>query len=153
MVFLKNYNGVKIEVSENGEFHCDIIMNLPFGRSEHFFFNQLEDLEGKIDEVINSRKDINYESIYIAISNSEPEIREIKIESILGNKIFYNDGSNSGYYSRKLVVDEEFLSNPDFIELKKIIRELDLKEVELNSIYNKLEDLNMRYQSIVKKYL
>ena len=125
-------NGVKIYVSESGQFYCNCINNSD--EIKEATFKSL-----KMDSIVKAIGDFNSPSAkvgekYYAIDTYNPRIKELVVKNTVGTRLFFTDGTSSLNYGT--LYTEEILKN-------KFISDFSDLEKEVKAIDKKLEDLRI----------
>jgi hypothetical protein len=131
MSLVKEYNGVKIFVSQNGEFYCDVIANTNDYKNKTFGSFKLQSVESAID---------NYDG-RVVDGNEYYDIQEsillpLKVTSRVGNRLFFNDNTDTSHYNRKKLYPKSIETTPEFKELEIIFKKINDTNIQIKKLYD-----------------
>lgn len=133
MNLVKEYKGVKIFVSHKGEFYCDVNKNTNDYKNKTFVSKKLESLEKAIDDF--KKQKIDGKKYYdIIVYNTT--IKPLKVVQQVGNRFFFDDGTDTAYYTRETLYPESIDTTQEFKELELLfeqIRETENKVSQLKA--------------------
>lgn len=132
MNLVKEYKGVKIFVSIQGEFYCDAISNSNDYKKKTFASAKLTSIEKAIDDF--SGQDLDGNSYY-EITTYNQKMSKIKIVKKVGDRLFFDDGTDTSNTSRRLLYHSKIEESPLFQEIKGIFNELAECQQEINKLY------------------
>lgn len=142
MTKIKNYNGVDIYVSSNGVFYCDPVNNSRDFWEKKFHSEKLASLEKALDNYGGAKIDDGL--YYYSFTDGFAMITKLTVISKLGNRLFFNDGTNSASQSRKVLYPSSIESQPEFLEIKAGFEKMN----EINSEINKLNLAKSSHRTI-----
>lgn len=116
MSLVKNYRGVDIYVSPEGEFYCDVKFNSSKYHQKTVNSFKLLSIEKAIDGYKGEEIDGN--SFYVIEPHSN-DFKKIKVIKRIGNRLFFDDETDTSMWSRRDLYDESIENHPCFEEIKK----------------------------------
>ena len=132
MNLVKEHKGVKIFVSTLGEFYCDVNKNSNDYKVKTFSSNKLSSIEKAIDNFKGQEIDGNE---YYEIDVCYSKIKPLKVVRQVGDRLFFDDGTDSSNYSRRhlhpKIVDEK----QEFVDLVKLFEQIKVNTDEINRLY------------------
>jgi hypothetical protein len=131
MSLVKEYKGVKIFVSEQGEFYCDAIGNSNQYQNKTFSSTKLQSIEKAIDEFKGQEIDGN-EYYDITVYNST--LTHLKIISKVGNRLFFNDGTDTSIISRKTLYPKSVDEKQEFCDLVLLFERIKENQKEISKL-------------------
>ena len=132
MNLVKEYKGLKIFVSIDGEFYCDVINNSNDYKNKTFASEKLQSIEKAIDNF--SGQNVNGNEYYsIQIFNNK--IIPLKVTKFVGNRIFFDDGTDSSNGLRKLLYPKSIDKTQEFKDIKTILEQIEKNDIEIRNLY------------------
>lgn len=132
MNLVKEYKGLKIFVSNRGEFYCDVNTNSNDYKKKSFVSTKLQSIEKAIDEF--NGQEIDGDRYYdITVYNTT--ITPLKIVKCVGNRFFFNDGTDTSNYSRKSLYPKSIDEKQEFQDLKVLFEQIKENQKEINELY------------------
>ena len=125
MNLVKEHKGVKIFVSIQGEFYCDANTNSNDYKKKTFVSTKLQSIEKAIDDFKGQEIDGN---IYYDIAVYNTTLTPLRIVRQVGNRLFFDDGTDTSNYSRRNLY-------PKSIDEKQEFKDLELLFEKLKDIY------------------
>jgi len=123
---------VQIFVSTQGEFYCDANTNSNIYKNKTFSSVKLQSIEKAIDDFQGQKVDGN--SYYdIAVYNTT--LKLLKVTSRVGNRYFFDDGTDSSMHSRKTLYPKSVDQTKEFADLDLIFKEIRQNEKEIKDLY------------------
>jgi hypothetical protein len=155
MSLLKEYKCVKIYVSNDGEFYCDVVNNSDNYKVKTFASNKLQSVEKAIDTYQGS--EITDGKEYYDICIHSAKITLLKVVRKIGNRLFFNDGSdtaryNGMYSSRRLLFPKSIDTEVPFKALEMIIKKLEENRKETERLYKENRELIITAESFQKQF-
>ena len=132
MNLVKEHKGVKIFVSVQGKFYCDVNTNSNDYKNKTFVSTKLQSIEKAIDEFKGQKKDGN---IYYDINVYDTTLTPLKVEIQVGKSLFFDDGTNTSNYSRKALYPKSVDEKQEFKDLKILFERLKENQKEINRLY------------------
>ena len=141
---VRDYKGVNIFIDINGTFFCDCINNSNILENKTFNSDKLTSIIKAIDNFKgNEINEIFYKLNYYPI-----KIEKFKATSKVGNRLLFNDGTDSESYSRKNLYKENISKKEEFKKLivlekkeQRIYKEKAILEKELKIIRDEAKAL------------
>ena len=121
MNLVKEYKRVKIFVSHKGEFYCDANKNSNDYRNKTFVSKKLESLEKAIDNFKGQKIDGNK---YYDITVYNTTIKPLKVVQQIGNRFFFDDGTDTAHYSRGTLYPESIDTTQEFKDLELLLEQI-----------------------------
>jgi hypothetical protein len=115
MNLVKEHKGVKIFVSIQGEFYCDANLNSNDYKNKTFVSTKLQSIEKAIDDFKGQEIDGNR---YYDIAVYNTTLTPLRIVRQVGNRLFFNDGTDTSNYSRKTLYPKNVDEKQEFKDLK-----------------------------------
>ena len=145
MTTVKEYKGVKILVTDSGKFYCDVTNKSRDFEDATFKSEKLQSIEKAIDEYTPEEIDGN---TYYAFGRYSPSITKIKVVKKVGNRCFFNDGTDTSYDERKKLYPENTNRYPQF-ETAKLLQE-EYKETvrQIKELYSRQNHLMSKFQEL-----
>lgn len=132
MNLVKEHKGVKIFVSIQGEFYCDTNTNSNDYKKKTFVSAKLQSIEKAIDDFKGQEIDGNS---YYDIAVSTTTLTPLRIVRQVGNRLFFDDGTDTSNYSRKLLYPKVIDEKQEFKDLEFLFCQLKEKQKEINNLY------------------
>lgn len=155
MSLVKEHNGVKIFVSNQGEFYCDANTNSNDQSKKTFASTKLQSIEKAIDDFKGQEIDGNR---YYDIAVYNTTFTTLKVVRQVGNRLFFDDGTDTSSNSRKSLYPKVVDEKQEFKDLEIIFSQLkeNQKQIkELNEVQKQLRveaDKKLRCLSKVTVY-
>lgn len=151
MVLVKNYKGVDIYVTRNGEFYCDVTANSSDYKNKTFQSNKIQSIEKAIDNYQSS--DIDGDEYY-EIASYRNIFKKIKVIKKIGNRLFFDDGTETGAnrFDIKPLYNKEIENSPDFNKIKELTDELVRNDKLVSELYNKNRLIRNEIDAILKNF-
>lgn len=121
MSLVKEYKGVKIFVSHKGEFYCDANKNSDNYGNKTFVSNKLKSIEKAIDEFKGQKINGNR---YYDITVYNTTITPLKVVQQIGNRFFFDDGTDTAHWSRRELYPESVEEQQEFKDLVLLIGQI-----------------------------
>lgn len=144
---VKEYKGVKIFVSTQGEFYCDANTNSSDYKNKTFISTKLQSVEKAIDDFKGQEIDGNR---YYDIAVYNRTITPLKIVRQVGNRLFFNDGTDTSNYSRKALYPKSVDETNSFKELKLLFEQLRENQKEVDKLYEIQKQLRAEADKKIK---
>ena len=138
---VKEYKGVNIYVNPQGEFYCDVVKNSDQFKNKTFSSYKLPSLEKAIDEY--SGKELATGEYYYEINIYNGDIKKLTVISKVGNRIFFDDGSDTSMYTRKQLYPSSIEESKGYISIIEFARKIAENQEEIN----RLNKINEGYRS------
>lgn len=132
MNLVKEYKGIKIFVSIKGEFYCDANTNSSDYNKKTFVSTKLQSIEKAIDDFKGQEIDGNR---YYDISVYNTTLNPLRIVRKVGNRFFFDDGTDTSNYSRKKLYPKFVDEKQDFKDLEVLFQQLKENQKEINKLY------------------
>lgn len=132
MSLVKEYKGVKIYVSPTGEFYCDVNYNSDNYNSKTFLSTKLQSIERAIDNFEGGKIE---EEVYYDINMYIPKITVLKTIRKVGNRIFFDDGTDTSLVSRSKLYHRSISEKLEFKELENIFDKMKENNENIKKIY------------------
>ena len=130
MNLVKEHKGVKIFVSIQGEFYCDANTNSNDYKKKTFVSTKLQSIEKAIDDFKGQEIDGNR---YYDIANTT--LTPLRIVRQVGNRLFFDDGTDTSNYSRKSLYPKVVDEKQEFKDLELLFDQLKENQKEINKLY------------------
>ena len=139
MILIKEYKGVKIYVSTDGEFYCNPSTNSNELKNKTFGSTKLPSIEKAIDEFTGTpiENGNTYYDIPFYYYNPKP----LKVVKQIGTRLFFDDGTDSSMSSRKSLYPKSIDETKDFQKIKELSEEIDSIQKEINALTDKQHQL------------
>ncbi len=132
MNLVKEHKGVKIFVSIQGEFYCDANTNSNDYKKKTFVSTKLQSIEKAIDDFKGQEIEGNK---YYDIDVYNTTITPLKIVRQVGNRLFFDDGTDTSNYSRKSLYPKVVDEKQEFKDLVVLFEQLKENQKEINKLY------------------
>ena len=132
MNLVKEYKGVKIFVSVQGECYCDVNTNSNDYKKKTFVSTKLQSIEKAIDDFKMQKIDGNR---YYDIKVYNTTLTALKIVGRVGNRLFFDDGTDTSDYSRKSLYPKVVDETQEFKDLELLFNKLKENEKEIIKLY------------------
>ncbi len=129
---VKEYNGVKIFVSTQGEFYCDVITNSSDYKKKTFASTKLQSIEKAIDDFKGQEIDGNQ---YYDITVYNTTLTPLKVVRQVGSRLFFNDGTDTSNQSRKSLYPKNIDQKQEFNDIQNLFEQLKESQKEINKLY------------------
>lgn len=141
---VKSYKGVNIFITTDGEFFCDCINNSNILENKTFNSNKLT----SIIKAIDNFKGNQINKIFYKLSYYPVKIEKFTATSKVGNRLLFNDGTDSEHYDKKDLFKGCVTEKKEYGDLlllekeeKRIYQEKKKLETELKVIRNKAKNI------------
>jgi hypothetical protein len=131
MSFLKEHKGVKIFVSYQGEFYCDANTNSNDYNKKTFASKKLQSIEKAIDDFKGQEIDGNR---YYDIAVYSTTLTPLRIIRQVGNRLFFDDGTDSSSCSRKSLYPKVVDEKQEFKDLELLFELLKENKKEMQKL-------------------
>lgn len=119
---LKDYKGVAIYVNPiNGQFYCDAANNSDKLKDATFYSKKLYSIEKAIDEYTGTPIDGKE---YYEIQPYNATIKKLKVIKKVGDRLFFDNGSQNTGYNKPFLYPVEIESKEEFKELTKLFNKM-----------------------------
>lgn len=133
MNLVKEHKGVKIFVSIQGEFYCDANTNSNDYKKKTFVSTKLQSIEKAIDDFKGQEIDGNR---YYDIAAHNITLTPLRIVRQVGNRLFFDDGTDTSNYSRKSLYPKLVDEKQEFKDLELLFEQLKENQKEINKLYD-----------------
>lgn len=140
---VKEYKGVNIYVNPQGEFYCDVVKNSDQFKNKTFSSYKLPSLEKAIDEY--SGKELATGEYYYEVNRYNGDIKKLAVVSKVGNRVFFDDGSDTSMYTRKTLYPSSIEDSEGYISIIEFARKISENQDEIN----RLNKINEGYRSSI----
>lgn len=140
MNLVKEHNGVKIFVSVEGEFYCDVITNSDDYKNKTFVSEKLQSIEKVID---NFQGQEIYGNKYYDINVYSATLKLLQVIKKIGNRLFFDDGTDSANWSRKNLYPESVDKKQEFKDLELLFEQLKKNQKEINKLLETQRQLRL----------
>jgi hypothetical protein len=131
MNLVKEYKGVKIFVSVQGEFYCDANTNSNDYKKKTFVSTRLQSIEKAIDDFKGQEIDGDrYYDINVYYTTLTP----LKVVRQIGNRLFFDDGTDTSSYSRRSLYPKTVDEKQEFKDLELLFDQLKENQKEINKL-------------------
>lgn len=137
---VKEYKGVKIFVSTQGEFYCDANTNSSDYKKKTFVSTKLQSIEKAIDDFKGQEIDGNR---YYDIAVYNTTLTPLRIVSRVGSRLFFDDGTDTSNYSRKSLYPKSVDEKQEFKDLELLFEQLKENQKEINKLYEIQKQLRL----------
>ncbi len=132
MNLVKEYKGVKIFITDVGEFYCDAIGNSNDYKKKTFVTAKLQSLEKAIDSFKGQEIEGNrYYDIHVYNTTLTP----LRVIRNVGNRLFFDDGTDTSSHSRRELYPKSVDEKQEFKELELIFEQLRENQKEISNLY------------------
>ena len=138
MSLVKEYKGVKIFVNYKGEFYCDAKNNSNDYNKKTFNSHKLQNIEKAIDTYEGEIE--NGEQFY-HISVYEYTITLLTVVKKVGDRLFFDNGTNSINYSSGNLRPKSFDETEEYSKLVSIFERLIENKKQQTELYNEARAL------------
>lgn len=149
MNLVKEYKGVKIFVSPEGEFYCDTIANSNDYKKKNFSSSKLQSIEKAIDNFKGEEIDGN--SYYDILPHINC-LKKLKVVRKVGSRLFFNDGTDTSFHSKRQLYPASIEEKQEFKDLQKLLEELNENQEEISRISAIDRKLRERANEIIRKF-
>jgi hypothetical protein len=132
MNLVKEHKGVKIFVSIQGEFYCDANTNSNDYKKKTFVSTKLQSIEKAIDDLKGQEIDGN-RYYYIVVYNTT--LTPLRIVRQVGDRLFFDDGTDTSDYSRKSLYPKVVDEKQEFNDLELLFEQLKENQKEINNLH------------------
>ena len=129
---VKEHKGVKIFVSTQGEFYCDANTNSSDYKKKTFVSTKLQSIEKAIDDF--KGQEIENGKQYYEIAVYSTLLYPLKIVRQVGNRLFFDDGTDTSNYSRKALYPKSVDETQSFKDLELLFEQLKENQKETNKL-------------------
>lgn len=136
MAKVKDYKGVTIYVQEHtGEFYCDVVNNSSNYKDKTYNSAKLSSLEKAITN--HSEGVVMDGEVFYEVYTFRMTCKRLKVIRVVGNRVFFNDGTDSLMEARKHLYSEQDLKVNHY-DVFKTLEENNAKYAELQKQINVL---------------
>lgn len=146
MSLVKEYKGVNIYVTLDGEFYCDGINNSNDYRKKTFVSKKMQSIEKAIDDLKGEDIDGNE---YYEITPYNNRLKLLKVIKKIGSRVFFDDGTDSSNPLRRELYPKIISQNHEFGKIECLIMLLQENEKEIKRLY----DIQVEQRIILEKKL
>jgi hypothetical protein len=150
MNVLKVYKGVKICVSEQGEFFCDVKKNSENFKDNTFKSLKLTSIESAIDQFKGEPEE--QPTSYYLIEVWQLIFQKITSTKHIGSRVFFDDGTDSSRHDRKQLYPENIDQTEEFKNLRDILTQMDRNQKEAQRLYDLNKDLRSLADTILRQF-
>jgi hypothetical protein len=147
MTLVKEFKGVKIFVSHEGEFYCDAISNSGDYKKKTFSSMKLQSIEKVIGEFMGQEID---GSTYYDIQYYAATLHKIKIVRKVGDRLFFDDGTDTSNTSRRSLYPKSVDEKQEFSELVDIFDKIKKNQLDINTLYEAQKQLKIEAEKKLK---
>lgn len=151
MSLVKEYKGVYIYVSAEGEFYCDANTNSNNYKNKTFVSKKLQSIEKAIDDFKGQEIDGNR---YYHIDIHYATLTPLKVIRKVGSRLFFDDGTDTSNYLRTELYPKTVDEKQEFKDLEILFEQLKENRKELKKLYetqNKLRDEAVKKLNCMQK--
>ena len=149
MNLVKEYKGVKIFVSAQGEFYCDAISNSNDYKKKTFVSIKLQSIEKAIDNFQGQEIEGNS---YYEIAAYTPTMKLLKIVRQVGDRLFFNDGTDTSNYQRKELYPKSIDETKEFKDIEVLFEQLKENQKEISKLYEVQKQLTAEVNKKLKYF-
>lgn len=149
MTKIKNYNGVDIYVNSNGIFYCDPVNNSGEFKEKKFHSEKMGSVEKAIDDYEVVKVDTGL--YFYTFADKSATIIKLTVINKLGNRLFFNDGTNSADYNRKNLYPSSIENQLEFEEVRSYFSSVELFNAEINRLTRIKNDYQDKARASIKK--
>ena len=132
MNLVKEHKGVKIFVSIQGEFYCDANTNSNDYKKKTFVSTKLQSIEKAIEDFKGQEIDGNR---YYNIAIYNTTLTPLRIVRQVGNRLFFDDGTDTSNYSRTSLYPKVVDEKQEFKDLELIFDQLNENQKEISKLH------------------
>ena len=140
MNLVKEYKGVKIFVSTQGEFYCDANTNSNDYKKKTFVSTKLQSIEKAIDDFKGQEIDGNRYYDIVVYNNTLIPLRVVRR---VGNRLFFDDGTDTSNNSRRYLYPKGIDEKQEFKDLELLFDKLKENQKEINALYEMQKQLRL----------
>lgn len=149
MTKVSNYKGADIYFNGESKFYCNPQKNDGVYINSMFKSEKITSIHKAIDNYICSKP--KEETIYLNISEYSYKFDELKVISIIGRRMFFDDGTDTLNHYRRVVYPKKGNEN-NIARIEQVEKKVDMISKQIAELNNQLKDLRIEGKVVLSEW-